>query len=393
VKYNLLRVRDPKVGAAEFVNQSNWFTIDTPDKSAVVLTSDQPRPLVFDFFEKFNIADRETLSGPDAKTKAVGTGPFTFIEWVQGDHFSLGKNKSYWKSGRPYLDGMVVNILRDATAMTVQFEAGQLDLMYAPSLPDFVRLKADPQYRGITHPGNDSGHLLGANVLQPPMDNKLVRQAINYAMDRQRFVDTVLKGVGAPEFLFWNPKQLAYDPSKQNYYAFDLNKASSLLGQAGVANLEFDYLVGPSGPGYDFAQIFQSDLAKIGARLNIKTLQGAEFLNQINNRLYSGVYYATASAQSEPASSLTYSKAWDPNNNNQGYRDDTYSQLIATASVEPDRDTRKAIYAQLNVIFVDQAFVMALAIQTICMVTTARVQGIAPLWHDAFSFKEAWLSA
>ena len=62
-----------------------------PDKYTVVLSSDQPRPLAFDFFEMFNIADRETLEGPDARTKAVGTGPFTFIEWVQGDHFSPGK--------------------------------------------------------------------------------------------------------------------------------------------------------------------------------------------------------------------------------------------------------------------------------------------------------------
>ena len=67
--------------------------------------------------------------------------------------------------------------------------------------------------------------------------------------------------------------------------------------------------------------------------------------------------------------------------------------LKLIAAIERDGDKRKAMYAQLDDIFVDQAFVMALAIQTICMVATSRVQGIAPLWHHAFSFKEAWLSA
>jgi peptide/nickel transport system substrate-binding protein len=220
-----------------------------------------------------------------------------------------------------------------------------------------------------------------------------VRQAINYAMDRQRFVDTVLKGVGAPEFLFWNPKSLAYEADKQNAYPFNLDKAKALLAQAGVSNLSFDYLTGPSGPGYDFAQIFQADLAKIGATMTIKTLQGAEFLNQINNRLYSGVYYASASAQSEPASALTYSKAWDPKNNNQGFKDDTYTNLVTQVATEPDPNKRKALYSQINDIFVDQAFVEAIAVLTIIMTATAKLQDVTPLAHDAFSFKDAWFSA
>ena len=73
-----------------------------------MLKSDQPRPLVFDFFEYLNMVDQETLEGPDAKTKAVGTGPFTFVEWAQGDHLTLAQNPNYWQSGKPYLDGISV---------------------------------------------------------------------------------------------------------------------------------------------------------------------------------------------------------------------------------------------------------------------------------------------
>jgi peptide/nickel transport system substrate-binding protein len=376
------------------VNQANWWkSIDTPDKSTLVLTSDQPRPLVFDWLEQFCIADPQTMPTTAAPQTAVGTGPFKFVEWVQGDHFTLARNESYWTPGRPYLDGIVINILRDATAMSVALEAGQLDVMFSPNLQDFVRLKADPKFQALAHPGNDRGHLLGANVLQPPMDNKLVRQAVNYAMDRQRFVDTVLKGVGAPEFLFWNPRSLAYEANKQNAYPFDLSKAKSLLDQAGVSNLEFDYLVGPTGPGYDFGQLYQGDLATIGVKMNIRTLQGADFLSMINNRQYSGLYYASASAQAEPASALTYSKAWDPNNNNQGFKDDTYTNLITTVATEPDPQKRKALYSQINDIFVDQAFVSAIAVLTIIEVATSKLQDITPLAHDAFSYKNAWLNA
>ncbi|HEU0167544.1 MAG TPA: ABC transporter substrate-binding protein, partial [Chloroflexota bacterium] len=98
VKYNMVRAKDPKVGAGEFANQANWWTsIDTPDKNTVVLTSDLPRPLVFDWFEQFNIADPQSIPTAAPPQKPVGTGPFTFVEWVQGDHFTYGRNKNYWK--------------------------------------------------------------------------------------------------------------------------------------------------------------------------------------------------------------------------------------------------------------------------------------------------------
>ena len=89
IKWNMLRVRDPKTGLTQLAAQSNWWTsIDTPDKYTLLLTSDKPRPFVFDMFESFNIVDPVTMEGPDAKTSAVGTGPFSFTEWIQGDHFS-----------------------------------------------------------------------------------------------------------------------------------------------------------------------------------------------------------------------------------------------------------------------------------------------------------------
>ena len=85
VKYSLLRLRDPKIAAIvgpAAIQSSWWTTVDTPDKSTVILKSEMPRPGVFDFFQSFTIVDKNTMEGPDAKTKANGTGPFTFVEWV-----------------------------------------------------------------------------------------------------------------------------------------------------------------------------------------------------------------------------------------------------------------------------------------------------------------------
>jgi peptide/nickel transport system substrate-binding protein len=152
VKWNLLRVRDPRLAgvAGFFATQSNWFTgIDTPDKNTVVLTSEQPRVGAFDFFHAFNMLDKNTMEGPDARTKVNGTGPFVFQEWAQGDHVELTKNKNYWRSGVPYLDGIRVGIFKDSQAMMASLEAAAIDVADAPPIPDIVRLKSNPSYQTI----------------------------------------------------------------------------------------------------------------------------------------------------------------------------------------------------------------------------------------------------
>ena len=111
VKYTFTRILDPKVGNGQFTTQSKWFTtLDTPDKyTAILIAPISPRPTMFDFFEYLNIVDKNTLEGPDAQTKANGTGPFIFEEWVQGDHISFVATRTTGALGRPYLDRIVSN--------------------------------------------------------------------------------------------------------------------------------------------------------------------------------------------------------------------------------------------------------------------------------------------
>ena len=295
IRFNLTRIQDPKVGAGQFVNQAKWFTtIDTPDKYTVILKADQPRPLIFDFFEYFNIVDQATVQGPNAKTTAVGTGPFKFAEWAQGDHLSFSKNEQYWQSGRPYLDGVHAGIFSDAQAMVVQFESGALDAMKMPPIADFARLTPNAQFQGIVHPNSGSFYLISANVTLPPMDAKLVRQAVNYALNRQRFVDSVLVGLGQAQDLPWLPGAVAYDASKQAVYTYDLDKAKSLLAQANASNLEMDFTFQASAEATALAQILQSDLATLGIKLNVVPVANAVLLDQVGNKKYRGVVFSTA---------------------------------------------------------------------------------------------------
>ena len=204
-----------------------------------MLTSDLPRPAIFDFFELFNQVDKDTMEGPNAKTASIGTGPFKFVEWVQGDHLTFVKNPNYWQTGRPYLDSYVAHARGDQ-ALLVQFESGALDVAKGVAPQDFARLKKDPAFQTVTNPVSGNYFLFGCNLGYAPLEKKSVRQALNYALDRQRFVDTFLYGTGAALSLPWPTSSPAYEAPKQSFYTFDLDKAAALLKEAGVGEFEMD---------------------------------------------------------------------------------------------------------------------------------------------------------
>ena len=164
--------------------------------------------------------------------------------------------------------------------------------------------------------------------------------------DRKRFADQIYKGIVRPLSLPWDPNSLAYEASKENFYTFDLDKARSLLDEAGVTSAELDFLASPNTPEWDLvSQIYQSDLAKIGIKLNIVKLDQAAWLDQVNNRKYNGFWASTmAIGTGEPVSGLSLGRATDPNSNNEGYKNDTYTGLITSLASEPDADKRKVMY-------------------------------------------------
>src|SRR5262249_29248744 len=144
----------------------------------------------------------------------------------------------YWQSGLPYLDQVQIQVLSDGQAMVAQLEAGALDVADTPPLADFARLGKDPNYRTFTVPSGTN--VIGLNTTRAPTDNKVLRQALNYVIDRQRIVSTVYLGTGAPECLPWETNSLAYDAAKNNFYTFDPEKAKSLVAKSGLSGLTFD---------------------------------------------------------------------------------------------------------------------------------------------------------
>jgi ABC-type transport system substrate-binding protein len=190
----------------------------------------------------------------------------------------------------------------------------------------------------------------------------------------------------------WLPGSPAYEASKTGAYAFDLDKARAMLQAAGVTQLEMDCLLVTSTEGSIACQIYQADLAKLGITMNIKVLESAAWLDQVNNRKYVGGYWSPASyGQLSPGSTFGGTKAWDPFNNNEGFKSDAYAQLVTAAGTEVDPATQKQIYSRLNDLVLDESFVAIASSTPQIMMTTAKVHGLAPTYHASFSFTGAWM--
>jgi peptide/nickel transport system substrate-binding protein len=402
INYNLQRARDPKNGFAAVVAPgSNWWSnIEMPDKYTIILTSEKPRPGVFDFLNFLRIQDKDVRDGPDGATKVGGTGPVKWVEWVPGDHIQMVKHPNYWESGHPYLDEYRVNIFRDQQSMVSALEAGALDVAALVPIPDAVRLKDDKKYQVFETHGVGQFFYACVNAAVAPTDNKLLRQAIGYAIDRQRFVDSTMKGfVGEPKDLPWAPTSPAYDAEKNKHYTYDLDKAKSLLAQSGLSNVEFDIawaLAGFQAEYAALAQIIQSDLAKIGIKTNLKPTDSAAFVNAGlgKNPTYNGMRLsAGAFAQLfEAASEFALSRTMGYATNQSSFYDPKYEALVTSASTEPDAAKRKQLYDQINDFLLDAAYVQIVSSYSNIMALGGNVRGLRFEPTTSVTIRDMWLA-
>jgi peptide/nickel transport system substrate-binding protein len=377
--------------------KANFFvplaSVETPDKYTVVLKAAQPWPAVFNVLAWTNILDPQV---PPEQNKPSGSGPFTFVEWIQGDHFTLKKNPNYWQSGKPYLDGIEIKILSDPQSMVSQLEGGQLDVAILPVIRDAIRLAKDPKYQVIYNQNSGSVNVVLAQLRDGagPTTNQQFRQALNASIDRQRWTDSVLPGVGTPKNLPVTSTNPAYDAAKDQASTFDLDKAKSLLGQSGVSNPQLEAVYSAALPDFQTVmQIWQQDLAKIGVTLTLKATEPVAYVDQLFNSKFNALIGGNSLfGQLHPA--FFWGNAYySPDHNWANFKSDQYSQLADGLLKETDPARQKQVYAQWIDYITDQSWVFPWSNTVPRTVTTANVQGMMYNMTEFLMPNDAWLAA
>ena len=395
VKFNILRVKEERVASQMRPFANDVKDVQTPDKATVVLQFDEPRPAIFDMFEGLSIMDRETIAEAEEAKRLVGTGPFKWGEWIPGDRLTMTRNESYWKPGLPYLDGVTLQVVPDAPSALVNLEARSVDVVVNPSETDVARLRSDPKFGVLISEAGGQYYSFGANVTVAPLDNKKVRQAINYGIDRKRFVDTVLAGIGDPTSVPWPKHSPAYDPEQANFYAFNLDKSRQLLQEAGIGAGGLDVTLIANAANRNLAkaaQIAQADLAKVNVRVKIEEQEPATFQQLFTGRKiqqmwgnifgFNNMYPTTLMVQAFPwrvAGNVSYFEHLD------------YARLVKAGQVAIDPAEQKRIFRELTQLVLDESFMYPLSPQKNSWALAGNVKGPEDLTFGSVSFRGTWL--
>jgi peptide/nickel transport system substrate-binding protein/oligopeptide transport system substrate-binding protein len=209
----------------------------------------------------------------------VGTGAFKLQEWLPGQQIVLARNPDYFKKGLPHLDKVVVKVGIDPLTAMLQFEKGDVDVLGNGIPPaKFTEAMNDPKYKNnvITDSRLITRYITMKTTMKP-FDDKRVRQAVNYAVNKARIVQ-LINGRADVTNQILPPAMAGYDKDYKGY-SYDPQKAKELLGQAGYANgFSTELYATNTDPDPRIAQSIQQDLANVGIKVDLKTLAGPQIV-------------------------------------------------------------------------------------------------------------------
>jgi len=258
VKFTYETMKDPDVNSPFASNLDQVSDIEVVDDLTLKVTLDATyAPFLVKLADMSimpkhlleNVADYQTT---EFQRNPVGTGPFALVEWQTGAFLRFTANPDYFR-GKPAIDELVFKIVPDADVLSVQLETGEVDVVEGVSPAVAGRTEDNPDVDLVRYTAMRLRYLQ-LSQLNPLLQDKRVRQAIAYALDRQGIIDTILEGYGERCRTDYPPSSWVYNPNAR-IYDYDVPAAQALLADAGWEmgsdgvlvkdgeRLEFDILV------------------------------------------------------------------------------------------------------------------------------------------------------
>jgi len=285
----------------------------------------------------------------------VGSGPYVMMEWVKNDHITLKRNPRYWQKPYPYLDELRFDVLTDDNTRMLKFRGGELDI--ATNVPpnqvealkrmNGVVVKLFPQMRY---------DYIYYNHARKTISDIRVRQALNYAIDREAILRAVLFGYGRvatsmlPPMLYWN--------NQLRPYPFDVARAKAALQEAGYGTGFSTELFTSAGNNQasQIATILKDEWKAIGVDLKVTVLEPGTIrarrkagdFDMING------YYTSDVIDPDELVAFGMDYAGGAIAKYMNFKNDRISQLAAAAEAEMDPAKRKAMYFEIQKIAAEQ---------------------------------------
>ncbi len=294
-----------------------------------------------------------TQFGDDYSNHAAGTGPFKLDHWTKDVELVFVANDSYW-GGRPKLDRIVWRSIPDDTVRLTELTTGGIDIANQIDFKDVESLKSDPNQQVISGTFWNVQYI-GINQSLKPFDNANVRQALQYAINKQNISDVVFYGnytIGAGPVA---PGLLGYDETLAQVYTYDPDKAKSLIQESGLSDVSFDFYNRSNSFWPTLGQLIQADLDAVGIKANLVSLQDADFFAQIGDGKAPAFVNDWTWDNADPDNIMYALFASDRAQTRLGYKNDQVVQLVTDAQTEKDPEKRAEQYKQAQKLILDDA--------------------------------------
>lgn len=292
--------------------------------------------------------------------KPVGTGPFKFVAYQEGEVIRFQAHEQYW-AGKAAIDNLVFDITPDSSVRYQKLKDGECHIMPYPSLTDLDLMAKDDAITLMEQEGLNVGYL-AYNTTVPPFDNVKVRKALNMAINKQSIIDVVFQGAGRvaknpiPPTIWSYNDAVVDDP-------YDPEKSKKILAIEGVENLKMQIwpmpIQSPFNPNaLRMAELMQEDFAKVGVQVEIVSLEWGEFLKKSKELdRTAAVLFGWTGDNGDPDNFMGLLLGCDAvgNANRAQWCYEPFDNLIQQARVLSDQAERARLYQQAQLMFKEQA--------------------------------------
>jgi peptide/nickel transport system substrate-binding protein len=292
----------------------------------------------------------------------VGTGPFKFVEWKKDDHITVEAFDGYW-GDKPKVQRIVFRPVPEASVRALSIQRGEGDVAWPIDPKDVPTLKGKSDTDVLEQAGLNV-NIAEFNLQRPENQNKALRQALNYAVNKQELADKLYSGAGVPMTGFLPPTSWAFNSNIKGY-PFDAEKARSLLKDAGYngQTLEIDsYTIarGYNPQGSKLAEAVQQYWESVGVKSEIKTEEWAQYRA---DRRAGKMNIAFSGWQADTGDPENFLGVFFHSQNKGGVNNSFYGvpevdQLLNQANEESEQSKRKELFNQAEMRIVDDAPVL-----------------------------------
>jgi peptide/nickel transport system substrate-binding protein len=331
----------------------------------------------------------------------VGTGPFVFVKEVKGDSVVMRRNENYWRKGvdnqnLPYTDDLTIRLIIDDSVRLLELKAGSIDFTELVSGKDIPGIQSNPDLVFVEGLWSGNHYRMPFNSRGGAFGKSLkLRQAAQYAIDRDSVAKTLGQGAGRPLKYLLPPGNLGYDESYP-FYGYDKGKAQQLMNEAGFPNgTDVKMTVISRVLDTQMCQIVQQMWAAIGLRSTIDVLERAAFVSLV----------VTGEGDYEVGSVRNPTSISDPDSTYRNYfhskgttnyfhwNDVEMDKCIDEGASTYDENQRAAIYRRCQQLTYESALFNYVWTQTWNWAFNKKVQGMmpAPAITNAWHFDRAWI--